>query len=149
MSLIEHHLAVTFSRDQGDRASPWLFPIKFHILLEFRGRGGGATQKIYWWMCALAQQKVGLRCGHSFHIVFISMLWNSLFPASVKIICSAVSVLSFLSSMLPLLFMVIPRYLYVLVFPVLTYYLYGLVYGLVHYFCFSLVFLYMYLVLLC
>ena len=61
----------------------------------------------------------------SFHIVFISMLWNSSFPASVKIICGAASVLPFIfcmwSSMLPLLFMVISRYLYVLFFfPVLA-----------------------------
>ena len=48
------------------------------------------------------------------------MLWNSSFPASVRIICSAALVfpLAFFmwSSMLPLLLMVMPRYLYVLVF---------------------------------
>ena len=47
------------------------------------------------------------------------MLWNSSFPARVKIICSAAPVFPLVffmwSSMLPLLFMVMPRYLYVLV----------------------------------
>ena len=73
----------------------------------------------------------------SFHIVLISMLWNSSFPANVKIICSAVSVLPFIfcmwSSMLPLLFMVIPRYLHVLFFfPVLVLILLFLCLGVYH-----------------
>ena len=53
---------------------------------------------------------------YSLHIVAISMLWNSSFDASVSIVWRATSVfpLSFFiwSSKFPLLFMVIPRYLY-------------------------------------
>ena len=53
----------------------------------------------------------------SFHIVDISMLWNSSFPTRLKMVWIAASVFPFIlfrwDSRFPLLFIVIPRYLYV------------------------------------
>ena len=53
----------------------------------------------------------------SFQMMPISMLWNSSFPARLRMVCRAASVFPFVffiwSSRFPLLFMVIPRYLYV------------------------------------
>ena len=52
----------------------------------------------------------------SFQMMSISMLCNSSFPARLRIVCRAASVFPFIfciwSSRFPLLFMVIPRYLY-------------------------------------
>ena len=55
----------------------------------------------------------------SFHIVFISSWLKSLLPAMLNMVCSAASVFPFVfliwSSIVPLLFIVVPRYLYVVV----------------------------------
>ena len=55
----------------------------------------------------------------SFQIVFISSWLKSLLPAMLNMVCSAASVFPFVfliwSSIVPLLFIVVPRYLYVVV----------------------------------
>ena len=55
----------------------------------------------------------------NFHIVFISSWLKSLLPAMLNMVCSAASVFLYVfviwSSMVPLLFIVVPIYLYVIV----------------------------------
>ena len=70
---------------------------------------------------SVAYSSVGIRhVSMSFHIVFISILLKLLFPAILKIVWIVASALPFnllmWSSFVPLLFILVPRYLYVVTF---------------------------------